>query len=104
MELFPTFLRLNGRRVLVVGGGPVAASKRAALLAADAAVTVVSPEVSRWAANLLTEWPVLLALLAGITDTTTLSRLYSLGLFYPSAATLALSWWVVRLTGWGAVE
>ena len=54
--------------------------------------TVVSPEVSRWAANLLTEWPVLLALSAGITDTTTLSCLYSLGLFYPSAATLALSW------------
>jgi uroporphyrin-III C-methyltransferase/precorrin-2 dehydrogenase/sirohydrochlorin ferrochelatase len=45
MELFPTFLRLNGRPVLVVGGGPVAASKLAALVAAGAAVTVVSPDV-----------------------------------------------------------
>ena len=45
MELFPTFLRLNGRRVLVVGGGPVAASKLAALAAVGAAVTVVAPEV-----------------------------------------------------------
>ena len=45
MELFPTFLRLNGRRVLVVGGGPVAASKLAALTAAGATVTIVAPEV-----------------------------------------------------------
>ena len=45
MQLFPTFLRLNGRRVLVVGGGPVAASKLSALLAAGAEVTVVAPEV-----------------------------------------------------------
>jgi siroheme synthase-like protein len=45
MELFPAFLRLNGRRVLVVGGGPVAASKLAALAAAGAAITVVAPDV-----------------------------------------------------------
>ena len=45
MELFPTFLRLNGRRVLVVGGGPVAASKLAALAAAGASMTVVAPDV-----------------------------------------------------------
>ena len=45
MQLFPTFLRLNGRRVLVVGGGAVAASKLAALAAAGAAVTVVAPDV-----------------------------------------------------------
>lgn len=44
MELFPTFLRLSGRDVLVVGGGPVAASKLAALTAAGARVTVVAPE------------------------------------------------------------
>jgi uroporphyrin-III C-methyltransferase/precorrin-2 dehydrogenase/sirohydrochlorin ferrochelatase len=45
MQLFPTFLRLSGRAVLVVGGGPVAASKLAALGAAGAAITVVAPEV-----------------------------------------------------------
>jgi siroheme synthase-like protein len=44
-ELFPTFLKLTNRPVLVVGGGPVAASKLAALLAAGARVTVVAPEV-----------------------------------------------------------
>jgi len=42
--LFPTFLKLGGRRVLVVGGGPVAASKLAALIDAGAEVTVVAPE------------------------------------------------------------
>jgi uroporphyrin-III C-methyltransferase / precorrin-2 dehydrogenase / sirohydrochlorin ferrochelatase len=44
-ELFPTFLKLTNRPVLVVGGGSVAASKLAALLAAGARVTVVAPEV-----------------------------------------------------------
>jgi len=43
--LFPAFLKLAGRPVLVVGGGPVAASKLDSLLAAHAAVTVVAPEV-----------------------------------------------------------
>ncbi len=44
--LFPVFLKLTGRRVLVVGGGPVATSKLAALLSAGADVVVVSPEVT----------------------------------------------------------
>jgi len=43
--LFPVFLKLAGRRVLVVGGGPVAASKIAALRQAGAAITVVAPRV-----------------------------------------------------------
>jgi len=43
--LFPAFLDLVGRRVLVVGGGAVAASKIPRLLEAGAYVVVVSPEV-----------------------------------------------------------
>lgn len=45
MDLFPIFLKLAGRRVVVVGGGPVAASKLDTLLKADADITVVAPEV-----------------------------------------------------------
>ncbi len=41
--LFPVFLKLAGRRVLVVGGGPVATSKIDALVAARAAITVIAP-------------------------------------------------------------
>jgi uroporphyrin-III C-methyltransferase/precorrin-2 dehydrogenase/sirohydrochlorin ferrochelatase len=43
--LFPTFLKLGGRRVLMVGGGPVAAGKLRGLLDAGAVVTVVAPQV-----------------------------------------------------------
>jgi uroporphyrin-III C-methyltransferase/precorrin-2 dehydrogenase/sirohydrochlorin ferrochelatase len=43
--MFPAFLNLHSRRALVIGGGPVAASKLEALLAAGADVTVVAPEV-----------------------------------------------------------
>lgn len=45
MAVFPIFLKLAGRRVLVVGGGPVAASKLRALLDAEATVVVVAPDV-----------------------------------------------------------
>ena len=38
---FPAFLKLNGRRVVVVGGGPVAASKVRGLQEAGAEVTVI---------------------------------------------------------------
>ncbi len=44
--VYPVFLRLDGARVLVVGGGPVAASKLDGLLAAGAHPTVVAPEIS----------------------------------------------------------
>ena len=44
--LFPAFLKLSGRRVLVVGGGTVAASKIDALLRSGADITVVAPSVS----------------------------------------------------------
>ena len=42
-DLLPLFLNLARRRVLLVGAGPVAASKLRALLAAGADVTVVAP-------------------------------------------------------------
>ena len=41
--VLPVFLKLTGRKALLVGGGPVAASKFAGLVAAGAAVTVVAP-------------------------------------------------------------
>ena len=44
-DLLPLFVNLEGRRVVLVGGGPVAAAKLAQLLAARADVFVVSPEV-----------------------------------------------------------
>lgn len=43
--LFPTFLKLGGRRVLMVGAGRIAASKLGSLLDAGAVVTVVAPDV-----------------------------------------------------------
>lgn len=46
MDLYPLFLRLGGRRVLVVGGGGVATRKVRELLAAGARVNVVAPAVS----------------------------------------------------------
>jgi uroporphyrin-III C-methyltransferase/precorrin-2 dehydrogenase/sirohydrochlorin ferrochelatase len=43
MNLYPLALRLDGRRVLVVGGGAVATRRMPALLAAGARVDVVAP-------------------------------------------------------------
>jgi uroporphyrin-III C-methyltransferase/precorrin-2 dehydrogenase/sirohydrochlorin ferrochelatase len=43
--LYPAFLKLAGRPVLVVGGGAMAAAKLEALAGAGARVTVVAPEV-----------------------------------------------------------
>lgn len=44
--LFPVFLRLHGKRVVLVGAGPVAASKLGPLLDSGADVTIVAPEIS----------------------------------------------------------
>jgi precorrin-2 dehydrogenase/sirohydrochlorin ferrochelatase len=46
MSLFPAFLRLHNRPVLVVGGGAIAASKIPGLLEAGAQITVVSPTLN----------------------------------------------------------
>ena len=43
--MYPTFLRLTGRRVVLVGGGRVAAGKLQSLLAEGAQVTVIAPEI-----------------------------------------------------------
>src|SRR5262249_61921625 len=44
-HLFPLFLKLDGRKVVVVGGGPVAAAKLGGLVETGAHVTVIAPEV-----------------------------------------------------------
>lgn len=44
--LFPMFVRLEGRRCLVVGGGPVAESKIESLLLSGAIVRVVAPQAT----------------------------------------------------------
>ena len=51
--LYPLTLRLAGRDVLVVGGGPVAARRASGLIVADAIVTVVAPEVCAELADLI---------------------------------------------------
>lgn len=55
--LYPLFLKLEGRRVVVVGGGPVATSKAEELASHGADVHVVSPETT----------PVLAALARSVT-------------------------------------
>jgi precorrin-2 dehydrogenase/sirohydrochlorin ferrochelatase len=46
MDLFPIFLKLTGRRCLVVGAGNLAESKIESLRAAHALVTVIAPYAS----------------------------------------------------------
>jgi uroporphyrin-III C-methyltransferase/precorrin-2 dehydrogenase/sirohydrochlorin ferrochelatase len=43
--MYPVFLDLRGRSVVIVGGGAVAAAKCAAIVAAGAEVTVIAPEI-----------------------------------------------------------
>jgi len=45
VELYPVFLHLDRREVLLVGGGTVAAAKLPALVSAGARVTVVAPRI-----------------------------------------------------------
>ena len=43
--MYPTFLRLTGRRVVLVGGGRVAAGKLHGLIAEGAQVKVIAPQI-----------------------------------------------------------
>ncbi|HYY51226.1 MAG TPA: bifunctional precorrin-2 dehydrogenase/sirohydrochlorin ferrochelatase [Myxococcales bacterium] len=45
MDSYPVFLQLQGRPVLLVGGGKVASAKVGGLIAAGARVTVVAPAI-----------------------------------------------------------
>jgi precorrin-2 dehydrogenase/sirohydrochlorin ferrochelatase len=60
MKLFPLFLKLEGRRCLVVGAGAVAEGKIAGLLDTGAQLRVVAPEatsqVRAWAEARKIEW------------------------------------------------
>ena len=46
-NLFPMFVKLAGRKCVVVGGGPIAEGKIEGLLASGATVVVVAPEVTK---------------------------------------------------------
>jgi precorrin-2 dehydrogenase/sirohydrochlorin ferrochelatase len=60
MSLFPMFVKLEGRLVLMVGAGPVGEGKIESLLAAGASVRVVAPQatprVREWAREGRIEW------------------------------------------------
>lgn len=60
MSLFPMFVKLDGRRCLVVGAGTVAEGKIESLLATGASVHVVAPratpKVREWARDARIEW------------------------------------------------
>jgi precorrin-2 dehydrogenase/sirohydrochlorin ferrochelatase len=60
MLLFPAFLKIAGRRCLVVGGGPIAEEKVRGILRADAEVSVVAPvatpQIRAWARARKISW------------------------------------------------
>ncbi len=53
MHSFPVFMKISGRRCVVIGGGDVAMRKVAMLLKADAVVEVISPVLNHELASLL---------------------------------------------------
>jgi precorrin-2 dehydrogenase/sirohydrochlorin ferrochelatase len=60
MRLFPAFLKLDGRRCLVVGAGPIAEEKIEGLLHTSAKIQVIAPvatdRVQRWARENKIRW------------------------------------------------
>jgi siroheme synthase-like protein len=46
MSLFPMFVKLQGRTVVIVGAGPIAEGKIPGLFAAEATVRVIAPEAT----------------------------------------------------------
>ena|ERR1700690_3163665 len=52
MSLFPAFLKLDRRQVIIIGGGTLAVSKIPGLLQAGARIRVISPEIT----SELAEW------------------------------------------------
>ena len=60
MPLFPAFLKMQGRRCLVVGAGPIAEEKIESLLHAGATIQVVAPAatelVQAWAREKKIRW------------------------------------------------
>ena len=46
MKYYPVFLRVAGRRCVVIGGGTIATRKVESLLAAGAGVAVISPSLT----------------------------------------------------------
>ena len=60
MSLFPAFLKLQNRPVLMVGGGAIATSKIPSLLEAGARITVVAPKINaqlaEWVRNRRIDW------------------------------------------------
>jgi precorrin-2 dehydrogenase len=59
-KVFPMFLKLEGRRCLVVGAGTIAEGKIGGLIATDATIRVVAPEataqVQAWAGEGKIDW------------------------------------------------
>ncbi len=55
MDYYPVFLKMKGRRAVVIGGGKVAERKVASLIKSGAKISVISPEVTpklaRWAGS-----------------------------------------------------
>ncbi len=47
MKLYPIMMNLEGKRVVVVGGGSVAARKVSSLLESGAVPAIISPELER---------------------------------------------------------